>query len=662
MHKSRLGLAAWAVLLCAGAEPADEDKPNFGDDVQVKVLLDSRSPTGGQHGYAAYPIAVINHSTSRTHKVTLSLPHDNYHFGGDVLRTVSRTVEVAPGERVRGDLLHPLSPPVQGENLRVSVDGRSFDRGLPLTLVRTGGVRYTVSAGRVIGMSSSRGGSEAVVLVSPNVPSEFLQRICTEGNPFLGHVHKIMVSGLARAEGPMAQWSTRWLSYSRFEGVVVSGDEVATAPAGVQQALWQYVETGGTLLILGQAPRLPASWSRVPPINQQGLLDYSASFGHCLVSADANYAAWPDHRWFALGSSWSETNAPWQTVITAADANRLFRVVDEVGVPVRGLFVLMVLFCIGIGPVNLWILGRKDRRIWMLWTVPAISLLTCLAVFGYMLISEGWHGHLRTESVTLLDETSHRATTFGWTAFYAPLTPGDGLHFSPDTEVMWQRGQDMYRRETSSASCTLDWSQDQHLASGWITARVPSHFKVRKSETTHLGLKVRHTGEGSLLVLNGLGSDLSSLWLADEKGRVWKAEKVPAGSQVALTLQKDTQVSARPTPMGELLKSTAWLIPSAPLPGKGGSASEIPRPMSPMMKAATPKVDMKPPAVPPPLAGPVIRGPIDPATNPLGFLTPLSYIAVLDEAPFVEDGLRNARNRKCRSIVLGMMKEPDDAN
>src|SRR5262249_22076700 len=149
---------------------------------------------------------------------------------------------------------------------------------------------------------------------------------------------------------------------------------------------------------------------------------------------------------------------------------------EDVGVPVRGLFVLMVLFCIGIGPVNLWLLGRKDRRIWMLWTVPVLSLLTCLAVFGYMLISEGWHGHLRTEAVTLLDETTHRATSFGWTAFYAPLTPGDGLHFSSDTEVMWLKGQDLLRGpygysrtpDVSSSSCTLDWSQDQHLASGWI--------------------------------------------------------------------------------------------------------------------------------------------------------------------------------------------------
>ena len=43
--------------------------------------------------------------------------------------------------------------------------------------------------------------------------------------------------------------------------------------------------------------------------------------------------------------------------------------------PVRGLFVLVLLFALGIGPVNLWLLSKYKRRIWLWWNVPAISLL-----------------------------------------------------------------------------------------------------------------------------------------------------------------------------------------------------------------------------------------------------------------------------------------------
>ena len=67
--------------------------------------------------------------------------------------------------------------------------------------------------------------------------------------------------------------------------------------------------------------------------------------------------------------------------------------------------------------------------------MPAISLLTCLAVFCYALFSEGWTGHGKTASLTLLDERCHRATTIGYLSYYCPLTPSAGLQFGVDTDV-----------------------------------------------------------------------------------------------------------------------------------------------------------------------------------------------------------------------------------
>src|SRR5438034_7340094 len=89
----------------------------------------------------------------------------------------------------------------------------------------------------------------------------------------------------------------------------------------------------------------------------------------------------------------------------------------------------------GVQTCALPILNRHNRRIWMLWTVPVVSFFTCVLVFGFMVVTEGWQGHVVLASVTLLDEVEKRATTMGRTAFYSPLTPGDGLRFSPETEV-----------------------------------------------------------------------------------------------------------------------------------------------------------------------------------------------------------------------------------
>src|SRR3954454_8747038 len=96
-----------------------------------------------------------------------------------------------------------------------------------------------------------------------------------------------------------------------------------------------------------------------------------------------------------------------------------------------------------------------------------------------MIVAEGWSGHARVAGFTLLDEAQKRATTLGEVGFYSPLTPGDGLRFSAETEVQIP-GEDHAAFTTSSA---IEWGGEQHLARGWVTARVPSHFMVRRSET-----------------------------------------------------------------------------------------------------------------------------------------------------------------------------------
>jgi hypothetical protein len=48
--------------------------------------------------------------------------------------------------------------------------------------------------------------------------------------------------------------------------------------------------------------------------------------------------------------------------------------------------------------------------------------------------------------------------------------------------------------------------------------------------------------------------------------------------------------------------------------------------------------------------------------EPLRYLRPGCYVALLDDAPFIEDGLRRYQSRKGRSVVIGIMKEPVHAD
>ncbi len=616
-------LSACLLLGIALAAPARAD--TFGD---IDITIESAPKGESWHGYFEYAFRVTNRSRDRSHTVTLSLPNEKRFLRDDYIREVRRTVQVGANETVRVALLQPDYPPIGGSDLTITLDGRRQEFGVQLPLNETYR-RYSYGSR---GPSYPAGGSAPLVLRSNRVtkPLPLPSKSAPSGG--MGGMAAGM-SGRPKVMRPppgpvkpepglspntqlvpvesIDNWSSNWLAYSRYDGIVVTGEDLKEMAPPARTALWQYVETGGSLLVLGTAS-LPVSW-RQRKDHPADLTIYEAGFGECLVSPDANLDKWPSLRLALLANSWEKTASPWRERRNTYDANQSFPVVDDIGIPIKGLFVLMLLFTLAIGPVNFVILARKKRRIWLLWTTPVISLFTCLAVFGYMLLSEGWQGHLRTETLTLLDETSHRATTVGWTAVYSPLTPSDGLHFSYDTEVMTQRMNE--GRKAGAHSCTLDWSRDQHLAAGWVEARIPAHFKVRKSEARRERVAIHREADQKLSMVNGLGAEIRRFWYVDEKEQPYFAAQVAPGARAILTPMNGQGFKEDLTqPMRSVLGGT-WLTTMQTI-----------------------------------------------STNPLRRLRPRSYLAELDDSPFLEDALPNARTRKCRALVVGYLKDSGEAD
>jgi amino acid transporter len=269
----------------------------------------------------------------------------------------------------------------------------------------------------------------------------------------------------------------------------------------------------------------------------------------------------------------------------------------------------MLFFVIIIGPINLLVLAKKKKRMWLLWTVPVISLNTCFAVSAYSLFSEGWGGRARYLSYTILDERSHRAATIGVNAFYAPLTPGDGLRYAPETEVSVQTGRYSYSYD-STPNRSSDWTDDQHLETGWVTARTPAHFTIRRNETRRERMTITRGGDGSVSIVNGLGVAITNIKFADEKGMIYTGSNIAAGSSVILELTNE-RVSPRHGVTRQGFAGDWIAFVQRPL-----GAGDLPRPMT--------------------------------------------YVADLETCPFLEDGLKGVKQKKCEARVLGIMKGPGD--
>jgi hypothetical protein len=573
------------------------------------------------HGYVEHRFTVRNRSTTETHRVTLRMPPRRIVNGvpGTFLSALSRTVDVAPGETATVALLQPdLAVPNGG--VTVLIDGQEQREPVQVNLNQGrgslfGGNYGSYGPGRDLLLRVL-----AVPRLAPRLQTNIFKsavdappgpiRLSFRGGisgMYDGKHYTYSMNHRLEVGPPAADWPTDWLAYSGYDGVAVAAEDLQAAPPAVREALWRYAECGGSLVLVGKAT-VPDSWGQARA-DEEGFTCYYPGLGECLVSA-VSVDAWTPSQWRRVTGSWEASGQPWRRVRTLTEANNDFPVQEDLGIPVRGLFVLMLVFAVGIGPVNLFVLSRRKRRIWMLWTVPAISLVTCLAVLGYMLVSEGWTGHARAQTLTVLDESARRASTVGWAGYYTPLAPSGGLHFSQQTELTPQLAAGSYRRWSSSPR-SLDWTDEQHLASGWITARVPAYFAVRKSSTEHVRLALHRGKGGALEVVNLLGADVRRLWLADRDGTIYTASDVPAGGKATLT-PAGKKAEGEPGSL-RALYGKDWLQHYHML-----------------------------------------------TTRPEGYLRPGCYLATLDAAPFLEEGLRGAQPRESRSVVYGILKEGGD--
>jgi hypothetical protein len=581
---SRTALAVLGLLLVAAPAPAQGVRWPGG----ITVDLERDVPLGSfhaTHGYAELRFKIDNTSDQR-HRVLVSFPSTRYSGTFDQLREVRAEVTVEPRQTARVSLLLPERPrlPSGGNGASVAVDGEKLPDSVP--------IMYSVGYGHAGGIP------EPLVLVTRELEFGMKQ-----------------LEGRSRGAVSTDHWAVtgenlfaggNWLKFSRYDGIVLSAGQMRALDGDTRTALFRYAEAGGSLLIVGAYPDLPRTWRKAPD-GTPNLTPYEAGFGQCFLGT-SSLDRWGSDEWERLHKSWRQTAQAFPATRHLLHSNERLPVIDDIGIPVRGLFILILVFVIVIGPLNLWVLTRLKRRMWMLWTVPAISFLTCLLVFGYMLIAEGWRGNRRTVALTVLDESTHRATTVGWVGYYTPMTPGDGLHFSSDTELSLMRGEEL------RASCTVDWSRDQHLVSGWVPARVPAHFMFRKSEAARRERVVFERGnDGSASAANQLGADVKRLWYADEQGRVWSADAIPAGGRVTL-------------------RDTGRTLPQDAGPGGRKKLRD-------------------------PYAADWLHSVDQLLADPDQYLAPGRYVAELEDSPFADKGLESAQPRKCKAVVLGIRGE-----
>ena len=398
-------------------------------------------------------------------------------------------------------------------------------------------------------------------------------------------------------------WSEKWPSYSSFDGILLTGDTLAGMNPAARTALWQYVEGGGSLVVQGGGEGAEELAAAAPP--ERRLYPLPSRLWPVCRCRSAHACPVEATRLAGGHALLAGNGCSLVDQLRTPGGEPALPVLADPSTSVGGLFVLVLGLTVVIGPVNLLLLARGKRcrgcsgrrRCCRLPRVQPPSV-TCPSSKGGR---ESSH-----EAITFLDQNTERAATIGWTAFCPPLTPADGLRFSPATELALQTGEHKILRHRlcrASRFCTLDWSDGQHLARDRVSARLPTHFRLRKNEIRRERLRVRRDKDGNLSAENGLGAEVRKVWVADEQGRLY------AGGPLGLSAER-LHPAAR-GPQGK---------------GSGYAAGRLPRGLARPRPAHA---------------------------HPPGTLSlPRSYLADVAVAPFVEDGLPDARRARRSAVVL----------
>ena len=109
------------------------------------------------------------------------------------------------------------------------------------------------------------------------------------------------------------------------------------------------------------------------------------------------------------------------------------------------------------------------------------------------------------------------------------------MHFDFETEAtpLVHVGYDV-----PATAREVDWTQSQHFQRGWVSARVPAYFHLRKSETRRERIQVVNEN-GKLQIVNGLGAPIKSLWFADADMNFYRGARMsPPDKRPALISSK----------------------------------------------------------------------------------------------------------------------------
>ena len=599
-----LALFALAVALDASAQSAHKTESG------LLVRDTTLAPEDWVHGMAVHRF-VIENPSNRRRGVSLWMPAT--HYGSGSIESMTARLVIESGSSAAVAMPQPPIPLSGGQDMRVSE--RGYDD-----------LNVNLSAGNVQRGAYWGNTQLPQLLLSRALSAETLAttwHACLEA--WLKRQPQASVEAASAFKptrttlNPEA-WPQTWLDFSTFDGCFVAEEDYRRFTAETQRALIDYAAAGGTVVLVGFTTPTPEWQEHIarPSDAPKGLAIWPLGHGRLALVQEKDPAAWSGEIQETLLSGFLRTRQPWATTTTThfpytsnllREAKESIPLGIEMGVPVNAFFALLLVFAVVAGPVAVRVAAKYNRRMWLLWAVPAFGFLFSGAIFAGILVFEGVSPTMRRQAITLLDQPNRHAATLGAVGVYTPGTLRGGIAFEHGTEIT---------PVNPEAGGRIEFGTRQ-VYSDWVPPRMAAFFRLRRSETRAERLVVERKDDGALEVVNALGAPIERLRLWDDAGVLHEATDIPPGARQALK-----PLGASETGPGNLRQPQdvhAWASEYL-------YATESPGWAFPLRDTGLRNISFPP--------------------------TPRAYVAHLAGCPFIENPLEGRRSRGTQAaIVIG---------
>jgi hypothetical protein len=344
-----------------------------------------------------------------------------------------------------------------------------------------------------------------------------------------------------------------WRGLSGLDVLCLTVEEMAALTPAAATALVQWVKLGGTAYLYRKAgAALPESFGvkLVEPAGQvleqtvvgAGVVTILPWDGTELDGADSimvTEKSIPQRRQESTKAIRNNTG-PLYTALGKKDF-----AAGQVGL-------LLLIFGIIVGPVNLFVFARQGRRHRLFYTTPIISAAAALLLLLVIYFQDGTGGEGHRSSIVYLDARDHTAyihqqqmsrtgVLFGSSfstespmlVTQAVMPPTRWTRFKGQPEYEDSYGYRYNRREEGGEAQSFT-VEDKTYAGDWFQSRAEQAQVIDAVQPTRGRIELK-AGSNPPVLISSMPAALDALYYLDESGKAWKTPgKVPTGAEVTL--------------------------------------------------------------------------------------------------------------------------------